>query len=221
MTFKRCGGCNKSKSFEEFGKHARHSDGHASQCKACIKEAYQQNREDILRRKKICRMKPERKKQEREYMRKWKARNKEQVLEYNKKYCDEHPEWARVQKRLYYRRNRNQRLEAAKEYKKNNRQLYNEIGRKRRNLKEGLPATLTEKEWQELLRLCQNKCYYCGSGFSGNNPVERDHKIPLSKGGGYTKENIVPACRNCNARKHTSTEKEFIKRIATEERVSA
>jgi 5-methylcytosine-specific restriction endonuclease McrA len=32
-------------------------------------------------------------------------------------------------------------------------------------------------------------------------PLTMDHVVPLSKGGPHTKENVVPACRPCNARK--------------------
>ena len=68
---------------------------------------------------------------------------------------------------------------------------------------------MTEKEWNELLKYYSHRCYYCGKKV---NQLEKEHKIPLSKGGGYTKENIVPACRSCNAKKHTLTESEFIVR---------
>ena len=32
-------------------------------------------------------------------------------------------------------------------------------------------------------------------------PLEQEHFIPLSKGGGYSMGNIIPACRACNASK--------------------
>jgi len=36
-----------------------------------------------------------------------------------------------------------------------------------------------------------------------------DHRIPLSRGGRHEIENITPACKPCNSRKHTRTEEEF------------
>ena len=33
------------------------------------------------------------------------------------------------------------------------------------------------------------------------NNLTQDHFIPLSKGGEYSKKNIIPSCRSCNSRK--------------------
>lgn len=43
-------------------------------------------------------------------------------------------------------------------------------------------------------------CYYCGRKV---NPSEltMDHVIPLSKGGRSVRENLVPACKECNNKK--------------------
>jgi 5-methylcytosine-specific restriction endonuclease McrA len=72
----------------------------------------------------------------------------------------------------------------------------------RRSRKYNLSATLTIVEWQNLLVYYNNQCAYCDRPFSDKCPPVQDHFIPFSKGGEYTKENIVPACQNCNARKH-------------------
>ncbi len=146
------------------------------------------------------------------YKKSYNKLNSKKRVEYHKQYCQRNSEWAKAQARLYYRRHKEERLIKVKEYKANNRALYNELHRKRRNLKNDLPATLTEKEWIELLKFSNYCCYYCGKKV---DQLQREHKIPVSKGGGYTKENIVPACRSCNAKKHTLTEIEFIERQAT------
>lgn len=43
-------------------------------------------------------------------------------------------------------------------------------------------------------------CYYCGQKFP---PAEltMDHLIPLVRGGRSVKENLVPACKDCNNKK--------------------
>ena len=43
-------------------------------------------------------------------------------------------------------------------------------------------------------------CHYCGLK---SNPKEltMDHKIPLARGGTSDKENLVPACKDCNNKK--------------------
>ena len=50
----------------------------------------------------------------------------------------------------------------------------------------------------------------------GDWPLEQDHRVPLDRGGMNWIENILPACRVCNARKHLMTEDEFRARLATE-----
>ncbi len=65
----------------------------------------------------------------------------------------------------------------------------------------GVAATLTLTEWLEILTAHKNSCAYCKRPFVGKLKPEQDHKIPVNKGGGLTKENIVPACRYCNASK--------------------
>ena len=79
---------------------------------------------------------------------------------------------------------------------------------KREALKRSLPATLTPEEWDETLLEFDFKCAYCGTkGF-----MTQDHVIPVSAGGGYIKENIVPACETCNASKQASPVVEWFKR---------
>jgi len=53
-------------------------------------------------------------------------------------------------------------------------------------------------------------CIYCGRN---DLPLEQEHKIPVSRGGGYTADNIVPACRPCNIHKGTQTYIEFLSNL--------
>jgi 5-methylcytosine-specific restriction endonuclease McrA len=63
----------------------------------------------------------------------------------------------------------------------------------------GAIGSHTTAEWLEKCALLGNLCIYCGEG----KPLTRDHKIPLSRGGTNSIDNIVPACRSCNSRKGT------------------
>lgn len=74
---------------------------------------------------------------------------------------------------------------------------------KRRVLSHG--ESFTANEWTVLLAQCGDVCAYCGA----DGPLTADHRIPLSRGGRNVIENIVPACKSCNSRKHTMTEDEF------------
>lgn len=65
-------------------------------------------------------------------------------------------------------------------------------------------VTLTDEEWKETLKAFDDKCVYCGAPWE-----QQDHLIPIPAGGGYTKENIVPSCANCNNSKGNKMPWEF------------
>ena len=72
--------------------------------------------------------------------------------------------------------------------------------------------TLTAEEWLDILEKYDYKCVYCGREFNSTSMPTRDHIIPLTRGGGNMKDNIKPACRGCNSRKHTKLIEEIINR---------
>ncbi|AEH45093.1 HNH endonuclease [Thermodesulfatator indicus DSM 15286] len=43
-------------------------------------------------------------------------------------------------------------------------------------------------------------CYYCGRKFKPSE-LTMDHLIPLAQGGKSVRENLVPACKECNNKK--------------------
>lgn len=69
-----------------------------------------------------------------------------------------------------------------------------------RSRKLNAPGSFTEKEFVQIYKLYKGKCAYCGKKVPYSN-VQRDHVIPLSKGGSNFISNIVPACVGCNSRK--------------------
>lgn len=52
--------------------------------------------------------------------------------------------------------------------------------------------------WQN--RLAQGRCHYCGAAFAPEN-LTMDHLVPISRGGKASRNNVVPACKDCNSRK--------------------
>ena len=82
----------------------------------------------------------------------------------------------------------------------------------RRTEKLGLPSTLTLNEWIAIIRMYDYKCAYCGRNYE-----HMDHVIPVSKGGGTTADNVVPACQFCNMSKHDRDAKVFVSRNVNEQ----
>ena len=56
---------------------------------------------------------------------------------------------------------------------------------------------LTDAQWAAL-RGAWGGCAYCGAT---DRPLQRDCVLAISRGGRYTLENVVPACRSCNTSK--------------------
>ena len=65
----------------------------------------------------------------------------------------------------------------------------------------------SSQDIKDLEKIQNNKCYFCGVELNG---YEVDHLIPLSHPDGTNfPENLVLACRGCNRKKYTKTDKEF------------
>ena len=54
----------------------------------------------------------------------------------------------------------------------------------------------------------QGICHYCGRQTHPSN-LTMDHITPVVRGGRSTKNNIVPCCEECNARKQSKTPVEW------------
>lgn len=57
---------------------------------------------------------------------------------------------------------------------------------------------VTAEQWEALKALYDDRCAYCHQRV---RVLEQDHVVPLARGGEHAVFNIVPACRDCNARK--------------------
>jgi 5-methylcytosine-specific restriction endonuclease McrA len=69
--------------------------------------------------------------------------------------------------------------------------------RKRRRRFLAADNDLTLAQWTAI-RDAWGGCAYCGDAGAA---LQKDCVLPLSRGGRYTVENVVPACRSCNASK--------------------
>ncbi len=69
--------------------------------------------------------------------------------------------------------------------------------RRRKRRLASVTHDLTELQW-DALKAAWGGCAYCGAT---DRPLQRDCVLPISRGGRYTLDNVVPACRSCNTSK--------------------
>lgn len=68
---------------------------------------------------------------------------------------------------------------------------------KRHNQKLGLVSDLSKVDWDDALSHFNHLCAYCGD----EGKLQKEHVIPVSRGGSFSRTNIVPACSPCNQSK--------------------
>lgn len=145
-----------------------------------------------------------------EHIKQYRKDKTEHIAEYNKEWAENNKDYRKEYFRKYYEKNKenyqyyqnskiNCYLEYKRKWKVENKELVNNNTQKRRTLKKSLPATFTVEQWEHTKAEFDFKCCYCGKK---EFPLVQDHFIPLSKGGGYESNNIVPACSNCNGSKN-------------------
>ena len=73
---------------------------------------------------------------------------------------------------------------------------------------------LTAVQWATI-RDAWGGCAYCGATEAA---LQRDCVLALSRGGRYTIDNVVPACRSCNASKSNDEVTSWLRRKRLDER---
>lgn len=214
MDKKTCSKCGVEKFLGEYYFQKSNKDSLSCWCKECCNEYNKQNKykykeNKIEYSKKYYNMN---KNKIKEYNIKYYKENKEYHNKYKKKYAEENKEAIKVRIKKYYEENKLIRKEKSKQYyyknkeklkeRRNqyvekNRSSFNIYAGRRNSKKKQLPSTFTVNQWDRCKEYFNNKCAYCGE----KKPLAQDHFMPLSKGGGYTKENIIPACKSCNSSK--------------------
>ena len=74
---------------------------------------------------------------------------------------------------------------------------------------------LTDAQWAAL-KEAWNGCAYCGAD---ETALQKDCVLPISRGGRYTVDNVVPACRSCNASKCNAEVTTWMRRKKLDEQV--
>lgn len=142
----------------------------------------------------------------------WQAKNREWKVAYDKRRHEENRPVMLEKARANYRKNRpkwqayyQERKELFRkrtaEWRTANPEMVRAAeNRRRARLLNGNSSGVSPSEWAAILEQFGNLCAYCRKP-NGTKKLERDHVIPVSKGGLDEPDNVVPACRGCNGRK--------------------
>ena len=125
--------------------------------------------------------------------------NRDAIIERGKLNYETNKESISEQKKLYRKINKEAISMHKKLYLQANRGKHNISEQRREAIKRQLPSTLTLAQWELIKISFDGRCCYCGK----EEPLTQEHFIPLSKGGEYTHNNILPACQSCNSSKNT------------------
>lgn len=203
IEYKECSACKRILELSRYSKNKSSWDGLKSYCKECQskkgKVYRKENHEADLRRKKEWYFNTKNKKEERT--------KKELIMEYKVcSKCNKKLEIKKFRERPnggFYSVCRECENKYNKRYRKINTEVYrvsHSISEQhRRKRAKTVISNFTSSDWKKCKEFFNNECAYCGRKLKN---LTQDHFIPLSKGGNYTKDNIIPACRNCNCKKH-------------------
>ena len=202
-TTKKCSKCGEEKPLNNqfFAKSSRSKSGYASWCKSCTRVYYEENRNRLLD------YSIKYGKENRNLRRAWEQKNAEKIYRRrvanrdNVEHLKKQREYKNTDRFLLYLSLTKEKRDAYKlDWYRSNKGKYIVYANRRRTAKEALPATLTTDQWKTINKVFDNKCAYCGK----EGELDQDHFVALSSGGEYTHNNIVPACKSCNRRKHNS-----------------
>ncbi|NCT92451.1 HNH endonuclease [Cellulomonas sp. APG4] len=86
--------------------------------------------------------------------------------------------------------------------------------RRRRRRMALVEHDLADAQW-DALREAWGGCAYCGAD---GVALQKDCVLPISRGGRYTVDNVVPACGSCNASKCNAEVTGWMRRRRLDER---
>jgi len=155
-------------------------------------EYYQENKEEILEQQHQYRL--EHKNERAEHRQQYNLEHKDEIAEHGRQRFQEHKDEIREQHR---------------QYRQEHPEVHKAVRSRQRARIANSDGHFTAEEFRLLCESLDNRCFYCEQQL----PLTPDHIVPISKSGSNRIENIVPACRSCNARKSTKTFDEFLKEL--------
>jgi 5-methylcytosine-specific restriction endonuclease McrA len=203
---KTCTKCGIAKPFTEFHKSKDGRYGLQSYCKNCKSEYGQNNRDEIIAR--LRRYYQDTKEVAAVKNKQYREKNKEAIKAKKKAYYEANKYEINANKRERYKTDNSQSLKQNKIYRQTEkgRSAKRAARHKRRAIKRGC---ISEDFTREEIFVRDNyRCQLCGRKTrpdykNSYHPLypNLDHIVPLSCGGGNTKENTQCLCHQCNMKK--------------------
>jgi hypothetical protein len=211
-TTKLCRKCGEVKDLDQFHRRCakdtpKIGDGREGKCKACKNAYTQQWREKNP-----------------EYHKTWFEEHPDERKAYSKvAYAKRDPDDVRHRSRAYYWANRERCLAQSKAYRLRNADQIKDYHRRRAmllriqhnnwaNRKRVMRGNLPHLLWLRILDFYGHSCAYCDCKLGLLSSAQQDHVRPVCKAGRHELGNVVPACRECNARKCAMHYKAFMER---------
>lgn len=188
---KRCSKCGlEFPATLEFFRAADRSGRLRGECASCLRGIHRESYERFAAQRKAA-------------VKRYRETNRAKVTAAQRVRYRAHPEANAQRHREYYQANKGRYAEWQRRWRHENRDQYRQLGVKwsatRRARQRELAANLTPEDWAACLAAFDHRCAYCGTN---RRRLEQDHFVPLTRGGAYTRENIVPACKSCNSSKN-------------------
>src|SRR5207237_14405 len=136
-------------------------------------------------------------------------RNAEKARGAMRRWRQRHPDQHAAEGRAYYARNKKRLDLRNSAYNRANPEVVRAKWQNYRARRAAAQGSFTAKQWLELVAQYHRRCAYCGE----QAILVVEHRVPLSRGGTNSINNILPACRPCNYRKHRLSDDEFRTRM--------
>jgi 5-methylcytosine-specific restriction endonuclease McrA len=140
-------------------------------------------------------------KRQAEYMREWRAKNHEKLLEAERIRYAKNPKKFLDRAKAWHEKNKEKAREAYRNWKSVNYERVLDQNRNRASQRRANGGSFTIQEWYEILDKYGHKCLRCGRS---DVKLTIDHIKPIALGGTHTADNIQPLCSSCNSSKQAS-----------------
>ena len=189
--YKLCNGCGEVKLRSEYHARKTRPSGIMARCKACCQSYKRANAKRILevRRQREASQPGKKSAAGKAYY----AANRDAVLARTRAHYAANKEAYRKRHAAWWDNNPHY----SREWREKNREHIQVFWHARRAKKTGAAATLTTDQWRAVIAAYGHRCAYCRK----KTKLEQDHVLALARGGTHSADNVVPACRACNAHK--------------------